>query len=489
MILFFKNMRIKSKIIMVTMLTCVAVLTVISATMVFWAQNNLRDSIVRNLNTQAEILADNSTAAMAFENAKNARETLAALRTQSSVISAAIYTSENKLFASYNRNEDDSNVEPFEFLKRGKNGDKFLIVSSNIVLDGIILGKIVIKSDMSILNKAFRRDLKIISTLLAVAISVAYLMSSNLQKIISNPILALTKVAKAVSQENEYSARAVKRSNDEVGELIDSFNNMLEQIQHRDVQLVDMNKNLSSSNLQLQQFIYVASHDLREPVRKISSFAQLLTVSLEGKLNEDEQENFDYMIDGANRMQQMIEALLAYSRVTTKEIIFEDVDLNEAVEQIRSFELAVRFEETGACMSVPESLPTIKGDPAQIRQLLQNLLGNALKYQRQGVVPEITIRAAGQENGMVRIEIEDNGIGIKREQCENVFVMFKRLHSKQEYEGTGIGLAVCKRIIERHEGKIGVSSTYGQGSTFWFQVPVSQTSEKKHMELISTCQA
>jgi signal transduction histidine kinase len=179
------------------------------------------------------------------------------------------------------------------------------------------------------------------------------------------------------------------------------------------------------------------------------------------------------MIDGADRMQQMIEALLLYSRVTTKGVHFEQLDVNEIIQQLKELELAVRLEETKGTISVPEPLPAVKGDATQIRQLLQNLISNAMKYHKKDTLPEVTIRAHKEDNGMVRVEVQDNGIGIKREQHNKLFVMFRRLHSQDEYEGMGIGLAVCKRIIERHGGEIGIESTYGQGSTFWFTLPVS----------------
>ena len=233
------------------------------------------------------------------------------------------------------------------------------------------------------------------------------------------------------------------------------------------------NIKLERSNKELQDFTYIASHDLREPLRKVSAFGQLLQESLEGKLDEDEEENFAFMIDGATRMQQMVDDLLVYSRVTTEAKPSERVDLNAVIEDLENVELAVQLEETGGVINVPEPLPPVDADPSQIHQLLQNLIGNGLKYSRKGVAPVITVRSRQEAGKTVRIEVQDNGIGIKDEYYANIFGMFKRLHSREDYEGSGIGLAVCKKIVERHGGGIGVESNPGMGSTFWFTMPIT----------------
>jgi len=231
------------------------------------------------------------------------------------------------------------------------------------------------------------------------------------------------------------------------------------------------NRKLEGANKELQDFVYVASHDLREPLRKISSFGSLLQDSLKGKLDEDEQENLEFMIDGSRRMQDMIDALLTYSRLTTKAKPPQQVFLNEVIEELKKLELATLLDETRGTIHIPEPLPPVQADPIQMTQLFQNLIGNGLKFHKEGIPPEITIRAHGVENKMVRIEIEDNGIGIDEKYHEQLFVMFKRLHSRAQYEGTGIGLASCKKIVERHGGNIGLKSTPGKGSTFWFTLP------------------
>jgi len=232
-----------------------------------------------------------------------------------------------------------------------------------------------------------------------------------------------------------------------------------------------INRKLEEANKELQDFVYIASHDLREPLRKISSFGTLLQDSLKGKLNEDQQENFEFMIDGARRMQDMIDALLTYSRLTTKAKPPEWVDLNKVIEDLKKLELATMLDETQGAIDVPEPLPSVRADPSQMHQLFQNLIGNGLKFHKEGISPEITIRAHDVDNNMIRIEVEDNGIGIDEKYHGQLFTMFRRLHSQDQYEGTGIGLASCKKIVERHGGNIGVKSTLGRGSTLWFTLP------------------
>ena len=236
--------------------------------------------------------------------------------------------------------------------------------------------------------------------------------------------------------------------------------------------LEEINRKLDESNRELQDFAYIASHDLQEPLRKITAFGSLLQDSLKGKLDEDEEENFTYMTGGAQRMQVMINDLLSYSRLTTKAKPFQKVDLNEVVRDLKGLELATLLEETSGTIHLPdEPLPSVYGDPSQMHQLLQNLIGNGLKFHREGVAPEITIRTHRAESDMVYVEVEDNGIGIPREYYEQIFTMFKRIHSRERYEGTGIGLAVCKKIVSRHGGDIGIKSIPGEGTTFWFTLP------------------
>lgn len=227
---------------------------------------------------------------------------------------------------------------------------------------------------------------------------------------------------------------------------------------------------LKRSNADLQQFAYAASHDLQEPLRGIASFVGLLEKRYKGKLDKKADEFIDYIIDDTKRMQMLIKDLLEYSRIDTKGKIFGimncSVVLEEAFYNLRSI-----VEETGTELTY-DYLPTVMADAPQLKSLFQNLIGNAIKFHGQEK-PRIHISAEQRGNEWV-FSVKDNGIGFESELAERIFVVFQRLHARQKYPGTGIGLAICKKIVERHGGRIWAESQPGKGSTFYFTLPVQE---------------
>jgi len=234
---------------------------------------------------------------------------------------------------------------------------------------------------------------------------------------------------------------------------------------------------LERSNRELQDFAYVASHDLQEPLRKIQVFGERLQTKYRDTLDETAQDYLTRMEDAASRMKKLIQDLLAFSRVTTHAKPFTPVDLNEVVTGVLQ-DLETRITETGATVQVGQ-LPTIEADSTQMRQLFQNLIGNAIKFHRDGVPPVVTISAEclpddTSARDLCRITVADNGIGFDPKYLDRVFAVFQRLHSRNEYPGTGVGLALCRKIVLRHQGTITADSTPGEGSTFIVMLPTRQ---------------
>jgi len=240
---------------------------------------------------------------------------------------------------------------------------------------------------------------------------------------------------------------------------------------------------LRRSNMDLQDFASIASHDLQEPLRKIQAFGDRLIVKCAPQLGETGREYLERMQDAARRMQILLHDLLTLSRVTSKAQPFEPVDLKRVIDDVVS-NLEVRIEQTGAAVEIG-GLPVVEADAAQMRQLFQNLISNALKFQRDGTKPVVHISAKVLDNAdtlagampgeeICQVMVADNGIGFDERYLERIFQVFQRLHSRSEYEGTGIGLAVCRKIADRHGGTISAKSAEGNGATFIVTLPMKQ---------------
>lgn len=521
----FSNSSIKNKLRWIIIVSSASALLFSSVAFIIYDILTFRESMVNNLVISAKIVGENSSAALLFKDVKSAEATLQGLRANGSIITACIYDEHGRPFAMFSRNKF---YEYLPFTYRSDDQYSFkepgLVLSKKIYQSGEIAGTVYIVADTQELYDRIFRYLQIIGLILIGSLLTALIVSTKLQKFIAEPIHNLLRITKDVTDNKDYTLRAVKLSNDEVGQLIDGFNDMLAQIQQRDSDLITAHASLEvkvaartkelqdevetrrqkeeelkqftakleRSNRELQDFASVASHDLQEPLRKVQAFADRLKTTLGDALNDKGRDYMDRMLNATQRMQVLINDLLVYSRVTTKAQPFVKTDLQKIVHDVVS-DLEIRIENAGGRVEFGD-LPTIDADPLQMRQLFQNIIGNALKFTKPNQPPIVTVQAKIYMNGhaseaealadpahMFEITIQDNGIGFDEKYSDQIFVIFQRLHGRNEYEGTGIGLAVCRKIVERHGGQILASSKEGEGARFTIKLPVAQLKPATHV--------
>ncbi|KAA0092679.1 HAMP domain-containing protein [Mycolicibacterium sp. P1-18] len=324
----------------------------------------------------------------------------------------------------------------------------------------------------------------VLSAIVVVLLVTAAALAIVMQTAVTRPLASLAASCRRIT-EGHFGQRIVPQGPKDIRSIAVDVENMrqrivdeLEASRTAEAQLDEQAVELRRSNAELEQFAYVASHDLQEPLRKVTSFCQLLEKRYRDKLDDRGVEYIDFAVDGAKRMQVLINDLLTFSRVGRLNAARTDVDLDAALDDGLA-NLAVAIEETAAEILRPaEPLPQVVGDPTLLAMLWQNLIGNAMKFHREGVAPRIAIDwerttdPADSAEPHYSFTLSDNGIGIAPEFVDKVFVIFQRLHGRDSYGGTGIGLALCKKIVEHHGGAIWIDTSYTDGTRFRFTLPV-----------------
>jgi len=454
----------------------------------YWS---LRERTLDALAVRGRIIAANTTASLAFANVADARELLSALRVDPHIVAAVLYDKGGHEFAAYPANVAADAVPAVP----GPDGYRFerglLIGFQPVVQAGSQrLGTLYLASDLKAIYDTFRLSGIIGLAVLAVALLAAYLLSHVLQGTISQPILALAETAKAVSTRQDYSVRAPKLGEDELGVLTDAFNQMLGRIEDqknelqryaaelerrveaRTHELQERNESLRrnaaellAANTELDAFAYSVSHDLRAPLRSIDGFSQVLLEDYAGKLDEAGQESLQRVRAASQRMGTLIDDLLKLARVTRAEIRTEDVDLSGMARDIVA-DLQRTTPERQVEFEIAPGLKA-RGDTRLLRVALDNLLRNSWKYTAKQPAPRVEFRSA-DANGGRTFMVRDNGAGFDMKYADKLFGVFQRLHAAADFEGTGIGLATVRRIINRHGGRIWAEGAVDQGATFYF---------------------
>jgi signal transduction histidine kinase len=478
-----RDLPIRRKLVVILMIATGGALLLAGAGLLALDYFRFRSEMATDLQTLAEVVAQNCTAPLSFQFPDAAEETLSALDAKPSVLGAAVYDKEGALFARWVR----PGAHPDIPLRPGLPGhrfqaDSFTLFAPVVLLDDRI-GTVYLESSLDELWDRLRfRALTTAAVFLAAALA-ALGFSSGLQGLISRPVLHLAATARAVSEDNDYSLRAGKESADELGRLVDAFNQMLSQIEERDTELLaakadlehrvaDRTQELSIANAELQQsnrelddFAYIASHDLKEPLRGIHNYSRFLLEDYADKLDADGRAKLETLMRLTRRMEVLIDSLLQYSRLGRIDLTMTEVDLNEVVaEVLENLEASLHAEH--AEVVVPRPLPMALCDRVQAGEIFHNLIVNGVKYNdRERKRIEI-----GYEEGAPPVFfVRDDGIGIPEKHQDAIFRIFKRLHARDRYGGgTGAGLTIVKKIIERHNGRIRVESTPGEGTTFYF---------------------
>lgn len=457
----------------VVLLTCIA--------FVVYEVYTFRQNTVQKISTLGAVIANNSTAALAFDSPDDAREILSALKAEPHVVGACIYDSEGKLFSEY-RSANHRIKFPARPQAMGHYFTSHYLENFQPIVQGKRqLGTLYLRCNLDDMYERFTLYAIIALVVLLVTGLITYILSRIFQQSISRPILALSETARIITERKDFSVRAIKQSRDELGSLTDAFNEMLEEIHHQNEALQQFNQSLEQMvaertaeleavNRELESFSYSISHDLRAPVRAINGYINIFADDYGAQLDDEARRLIGIVSNNSKKMGLLIDDLLAFSRLGRKELIKSHVLMNELVTE--TWEGLLRAEQNDRVIDFKmEDLPDAFAEKGTLRQVWVNLLSNALKYSGKKEKSEIRVFYEKRENEVV-YAVQDNGTGFDMNYYDKLFGVFQRLHAQEEFEGTGVGLAIVQRIIEKHGGKIWAEAQVDKGATFYFSLPI-----------------
>ncbi len=483
---------VRAKLLFLVLVTTACALVISAVAMLLYELREFRRSGVDDLAAQAEVIGLAVTPALQALDRQAAGHYLALLEADRAVTGAALYTANGSLFASYSRDPDVVALPPLPGIDGQYVEGNELVLFRRIVADGEIIGTVGLRARYDLAGRVVDY-LGIVAVVMVVSLGVALLVSERLQRAITEPIAAVTAVARRVMEQRDYSLRAPKSSSDEIGLLVDAFNGMLDELgsraerlehsvreqQRAEEELLSLNAELEerveartaqleAANRELESFSYSVSHDLRAPLRAITGFANLLWEDHHERLDQEARRKIDIIRGQAERMGELIEDLLAFSRLGRRSI--EPVELDMAEMARTSFERVTR-DVSGA---LPElrvgRLPPATADRNLIEQVWTNLLANAVKFSSKAKQPVIEVGAIVEERENLYY-VRDNGAGFDPRYRHKLFGVFQRLHDESEFPGTGVGLALVQRIVSRHGGRVWADGKPGDGATFHFSLP------------------
>ncbi|MDP8206155.1 MAG: ATP-binding protein [Candidatus Electryonea clarkiae] len=517
----FNSFSIKNKLIAIILTVTFLTTGIGFALVVINEINHMKEDLIEKSNLTAKMMGEYCVAPIVFNDVDGIQEILKKINSLPNVITASVYDVNGALMTSYRKNDD---LKIHEMLKQNVKatfkGD-YLHFHRSIDNNGENIGTIGLFVSTTQMEKEIYSSIQTMLLLLACLITLSYFLATSFQKIISKPINSLRMVTKSISSSVDYSIRATKTTNDEIGGLYDDFNDLIEQIQFQqeakdkaeeklrehsvnlenEVQkrTIDLSKQmeeveqlnqamlnlmedqritnetlsttshqLRETNKELEAFAYSVSHDLRAPLRAIDGFAEMLFEDYGEKLDAEGQHQIDVIQQSARSMGALIDGLLKFSRLGRKGLHYSRIEMfdlvKDVLEQIKLTSSGIKID-----LRMTDLLPA-NGDRTLIKEVLANLLSNAVKYSKQDDSIPITIGSRTEKTENVYF-VKDNGVGFDMKYVDKLFKVFQRLHKPADYEGTGIGLALVQRIIYRHGGRVWAEGIVNEGATFYFTLP------------------
>ena len=464
---------IKKKLVLIAMTTTIISLLVAGAAFTVYDRYRVKQNMVQDLSALAMLIAERSNAALLFDDPNLARENLGSLRVKPSVTSACIYTEQGAVFASYNATGVKMEAFPPPAPERLSRFDsRRLVVFEPMTLDGKRIGMVCVRADLAELGQVWQSHLISIALIIFIAGLAAFLLSSRLQQIVSEPIVSLTKTAQLIALQKDYSVRAEQDNNDDIGVLVKAFNGMLETIETQNAELVENNRLLeqrvAERTLELlaakeraeaadqlkSAFLATMSHELRTPLNSIIGFTGILLQGLGGEVNEEQVKQLTMVKNSANHLLSLISDILDISKIEAGQltVALEPFNLRESIQKVvQSVRPLAEKKGLDLSVEVGGDVGDVTGDVRRVEQVLLNLLSNAVKFTERGGIHVHCAREAGQ----FATTVSDSGIGITADDLERLFKPFHQIDSglSRKYEGTGLGLSISKKLVELMGGE------------------------------------